>query len=107
MMQAAGWIHSHEASMQHVWPVRTRTVSHVGNAWVIQGADDFDLDDLNLVRRHFPDRRVTLDGDVITVWPTPLPSRRTPHRPSGSRPGSCASGASESARLHIDIRFRK
>jgi hypothetical protein len=40
---------------------------------VVEGADDFDLDDLHLVRRQFPGRRVTLDGDVITVWPTPPP----------------------------------
>ncbi|MET7609357.1 hypothetical protein ABZS96_45095 [Streptomyces avermitilis] len=38
---------------------------------MIQGAGDFDLNDLNLVRHQFPGRRVTLDGDVITVWPTP------------------------------------
>jgi hypothetical protein len=31
---------------------------------------DFGLDDPNLVRRQFPGRLVTLDGDVITVWPT-------------------------------------
>ncbi|MFD7379150.1 hypothetical protein ACFVW1_44840 [Streptomyces olivochromogenes] len=38
---------------------------------MIAGTGDFDLDDLNLVRRHFPFLRVTLDGDVITVWPAP------------------------------------
>ncbi|MFE2487177.1 hypothetical protein ACFY1B_39610 [Streptomyces mirabilis] len=38
---------------------------------MIAGTGDFDLDDLNLVRHRFPGRRVTLDGDVITVWPTP------------------------------------
>jgi hypothetical protein len=36
---------------------------------VVEGAGDFDLDDLHLVRRHFPGRHVTLDGDAITVWP--------------------------------------
>ncbi|MEU6260448.1 hypothetical protein [Streptomyces sp. NPDC047043] len=36
---------------------------------MVQGTGDFDLDDLNLVRRQFPHQRVTLDGDVITVWP--------------------------------------
>ncbi|MFE6020797.1 hypothetical protein ACFQ6O_29995 [Streptomyces sp. NPDC056441] len=33
------------------------------------GSGDFDLADLNSVRRRFTDRHVTLDGDVITVWP--------------------------------------
>lgn len=51
--------------------LRTRAVAHVGSACVITGTGDFDLDVLNLVRHRFPDRRVTLDGDVITVWPTP------------------------------------
>ncbi|WP_181383952.1 hypothetical protein [Streptomyces sp. NWU339] len=46
---------------------------------MVEGAGDFDLDDLNLVRHRFPGRRVTLDGDVITVWPTSPPDRaRTP-----------------------------
>ncbi|HET6857469.1 MAG TPA: hypothetical protein VFH94_10285 [Streptomyces sp.] len=38
---------------------------------MVEGDTDFDLDDLNLVRRQFSGRRVTLDGDVITVWPAP------------------------------------
>ncbi|WP_286246619.1 hypothetical protein [Streptomyces graminofaciens] len=38
-------------------------------------ADDFDLDDLNLVRHRLPGRRVTLDGDVITVWPISSPDQ--------------------------------
>ncbi|WP_369228451.1 hypothetical protein AB5J52_48250 (plasmid) [Streptomyces sp. R39] len=42
---------------------------------MITGAGDFGLDDLNLVRRRFPDRRVTLDGDVITVWPAHPPAQ--------------------------------
>ncbi|MGC0211892.1 hypothetical protein [Streptomyces levis] len=37
--------------------------------------DDFDTDDLELVRRHFPGRHVTLDGDTITVWPRPRETR--------------------------------
>ncbi|WP_278196325.1 hypothetical protein [Streptomyces cylindrosporus] len=36
---------------------------------MVRGSSDFDLTDLNAVRGHFPGRRVTLDGDVITVWP--------------------------------------
>ncbi|MGC2997270.1 hypothetical protein ACPF8X_02395 [Streptomyces sp. G35A] len=42
------------------------------SAWVVHShGDDFDPDDLTLVRRRFPGRHVTLDGDVITVWPHP------------------------------------
>ncbi|MET8453137.1 hypothetical protein [Streptomyces sp. NPDC005209] len=36
---------------------------------MVHGNGDFDLTDLSTVRSHFPDRHVTLDGDVITVWP--------------------------------------
>ncbi|MFF4361042.1 hypothetical protein [Streptomyces sp. NPDC001604] len=36
---------------------------------MVQGIGDFDFDDLSRVQRRFPDRHVTLDGDVITVWP--------------------------------------
>lgn len=71
MTQAAGAIHSNKDSTEGLWPVRTRAVAHVGSACAITGTGDFDLDDLNLVRRQFPDRRVTLDGDVITVWSAP------------------------------------
>ncbi|MFQ6144631.1 hypothetical protein ACLMNJ_16380 [Streptomyces seoulensis] len=42
---------------------------------MLEGTGDFDLDDLHLVRGRFPDRHVTLDGDVITVWPTLPPVR--------------------------------
>ncbi|MEV0186790.1 hypothetical protein AB0I54_47610 [Streptomyces sp. NPDC050625] len=38
-------------------------------------AGEFDVDDLTLVRSQFPRRRVTLDGDVITVWPRPTTAR--------------------------------
>ncbi|MFF5307572.1 hypothetical protein ACFY5F_50360 [Streptomyces sp. NPDC013161] len=41
---------------------------------MIEGVSDFDPDDLQLVRRQFPDRVVTLDGDVITVWPQSTPT---------------------------------
>jgi hypothetical protein len=41
----------------------------------VHGSGDFDLDDLNLVRHQFPHHRVTLDGDVITVWPRPRAAR--------------------------------
>ncbi|WP_329331218.1 hypothetical protein OG866_00285 [Streptomyces sp. NBC_00663] len=55
------------------WPPSTQAVTHIGRACVIQGHTDFTPDDLRLVRDRFPHRHVTLDGDVITVWPTPLP----------------------------------
>ncbi|MEU5894551.1 hypothetical protein ABZ835_48515 [Streptomyces sp. NPDC047461] len=41
---------------------------------MIEGIGDFTPADLTLVRGRFPHRYVTLDGDVITVWPTPLPA---------------------------------
>ncbi|QDN95928.1 hypothetical protein FNV65_06040 [Streptomyces sp. S1A1-8] len=71
MPQATGEVRIPETASGGAWPVRTQAVSYVGNACVIAGTGDFDLDDLNLVRHRFPGRRVTLDGDVITVWPTP------------------------------------
>lgn len=71
MPQATGEVRIPETTSGGARPARARAVSYVGNACVIAGADDFDLDDLNLVRHRFPGRRVTLDGDVITVWPTP------------------------------------
>lgn len=58
-----------------MWPMRTLSVSHVGSAHVLDAADDFDQNDLILVRRQFPGRHVTLDGNVITVWPTPSPNQ--------------------------------
>ncbi len=69
MTPATGSIRSTEQCAEGTWPARAREVSHIGSACVIEGIGDFDLDDLNLVRRRFPDRLVTLDGDVITVWP--------------------------------------
>lgn len=57
------------------WPAGTLTVSQVGDAWVVQAAGDFDLDDLDHVRSRFPRRFVTLDGDIITVWPRPRGQR--------------------------------
>ncbi|MEU6375479.1 hypothetical protein [Streptomyces sp. NPDC046909] len=56
-----------------VWPAATRAVTRIGRACVIEGLADFGPDDLNLVRGLFPARHVTLDGDVITVWPPPRP----------------------------------
>ncbi|MFE9024357.1 hypothetical protein ACFYNL_38230 [Streptomyces sp. NPDC007808] len=44
-------------------------MAHLDDALVLQAAGDFDLDDLNLVRHQFPHRRVTIDGDTITIWP--------------------------------------
>ncbi|MFC9280163.1 hypothetical protein [Streptomyces collinus] len=32
-------------------------------------ATEFAIEDFHLVRDQFPGRHVTLDGDVITVWP--------------------------------------
>lgn len=71
MTQPTGDIRSAEHCAEHEWPRRTRAVSYIGSACVVEGDIDFDLDDLNLVRDQFPGQRVTLDGDVITVWPTP------------------------------------
>ncbi|MEU4507401.1 hypothetical protein [Streptomyces sp. NPDC024089] len=59
--------------------MRTERVSHIGEACLVQGRGDFDFADLNVVRGRFPGRHVTLDGDVITVWPPP---------PEGERDGS-------------------
>ncbi|GAA5704831.1 hypothetical protein Save01_05677 [Streptomyces avermitilis] len=81
MPQAASEIRIPEMASGAEWPVDTQAVSFVGSACVVQGADDFDLDDLNLVRHQFPGRRVTLDGDVITVWPTPLQVGRGEQHP--------------------------
>ncbi|CCK24804.1 hypothetical protein BN159_0425 [Streptomyces davaonensis JCM 4913] len=53
------------------WPPGTLCVFHLGDAWVLRAAVDFGLGDLVLVRHRFPDQHVTLDGDVITVWPRP------------------------------------
>ena len=75
MTQATGAIRSNEECEAEGWPLRTRAVSHIGSACVFEGTGDFDLDDLDLVRARFPDRHVTLDGDVITVWLTLPPGR--------------------------------
>ncbi|MFF4121318.1 hypothetical protein ACFY0P_49110 [Streptomyces sp. NPDC001714] len=55
--------------VQAGWPTRTRDISYLGTACVVHGIGDFDLADLGAVRDRFPGRHVTLDGDVITVWP--------------------------------------
>ncbi|WP_330301551.1 MULTISPECIES: hypothetical protein [unclassified Streptomyces] len=71
---------------------------------MVEGIGDFDLADLHLVRRQFPDRLVTLDGDVITVWSPPPPTRwanspseQPPPRrtDTGSRAGSRTGGTRE------------
>ncbi|MFF0794716.1 hypothetical protein [Streptomyces spiralis] len=46
-------------------------MSYLHDACVVEGHTDFHTADLNLVRDRFPGRHVTLDGDVITVWPRP------------------------------------
>ncbi|MBE8477444.1 hypothetical protein [Streptomyces justiciae] len=62
-----------EAAGPDRWPPATRAVTRIGRACVIEGLADFGPDDLRLVRDRFPHQHVTLDGDVITVWPAPLP----------------------------------
>ncbi|MFJ3338652.1 hypothetical protein [Streptomyces sp. NPDC086766] len=52
-----------------VLPPSTQTLSCTGDACVLTSAEDFTPQDLNLIRRQFPHRLVTLDGNVITVWP--------------------------------------
>ncbi|MFE2579390.1 hypothetical protein [Streptomyces sp. NPDC059378] len=58
-----------------MWPAGTREVARLGDAWVATASADFTPDDLTLVRRQFPARYVTLDGDTITVWPCTPPGR--------------------------------
>ncbi|SHH34506.1 hypothetical protein SAMN05444521_0190 [Streptomyces sp. 3214.6] len=79
-------IHQSEDPWSYTPSTPTRSASRIGDAWVMQGVDDYDLEDLNALRRRFPGRRVTLDGDVITVWPpftisqpSPAPRPPTPH----------------------------
>ncbi|MDG9709737.1 hypothetical protein [Streptomyces sp. DH10] len=69
MTQLVRHIRSNEDTSGRVWPLRTQEVSYIGSACVVESAGDFDTQDLALVRHQFPDRHVTLDGDVITVWP--------------------------------------
>ncbi len=69
MPHALGEVRTVERVVEGEWPVRTQAVAYVGNACVVQGGSDFDVADLDMVRSRFPDRHVTLDGDVITVWP--------------------------------------
>ncbi|GAB2765656.1 hypothetical protein GCM10027072_75560 [Streptomyces bullii] len=69
MSQALGEVRTVETDGEGEWPIRTRAVTYVGSACVVQGGSDFDVADLGMVRSRFPDRHVTLDGDVITVWP--------------------------------------
>ncbi len=84
MSQATDEVRIPETASGEAWPDRTQAVSYVGSACVVEGAGDFDLNDLGLVRRQFPDRRVTLDGDVITVWPA-FPARQTEHSGHGRK----------------------
>ena len=69
ILDTAGQIRTTATPTDAGWPNRTRDVSYAGNACVVHGSGDFDLTDLNTVRERFPGRRVTLDGNVITVWP--------------------------------------
>jgi len=71
-MTSTDALHTNNHLTQDRWPVRTCAVSQVRSAWVLHSyGEDFAPEDLNLVRRRFPGRHVTLDGDVITVWPHP------------------------------------
>lgn len=71
-MHTAPAVHIINRPPQKGWPACTRVITRLDNAWVLHSyGADFDLDDLTLVRRRFPGRHVTLDGDVITVWPHP------------------------------------
>jgi hypothetical protein len=74
MTSATGDIRSNELCAVGTWPVSAQAVTHIGSACVVEGRGDFDPDDLDLVRSQFPDRLVTLDGDVITVWPQSTPT---------------------------------
>jgi hypothetical protein len=69
MSHTPGQIRTTTTAFDAEWPTRTQDVSYVGAARVIHGRSDFDLADLNAVRGRFPGQHVTLDGDVITVWP--------------------------------------
>ncbi|NNN38257.1 hypothetical protein HLK59_49795 [Streptomyces sp. S3(2020)] len=69
-------IRSHELiDEEEAWPASTRAVSYIASACVIEGTGDFTPQDLAVVRGRFPQRHVTLDGDVITVWPATLPAQ--------------------------------
>jgi hypothetical protein len=69
MPHAPSQIRTPEPSFDGEWPSRTQEVAYVEDACVVHGSGDFDLSDLSAVRGRFPGRHVTLDGDVITVWP--------------------------------------
>ena len=69
MSHAPSQIRTTPPAFEGEWPDRTQDVSYVGNAYVVHGSSDFDLADLHAVRHRFASRHVTLDGDVITVWP--------------------------------------
>ncbi|WP_158812364.1 hypothetical protein [Streptomyces fulvoviolaceus] len=69
MTYVARMIRKNKPFLEEAWPAAAQSVSYVAGAWVVQAGVDFDGSDLDVVRGHFPDRRVTLDGDVITVWP--------------------------------------
>jgi hypothetical protein len=84
-------IRTHEAESSIQWPAPTLDVSHIGEACVLRGSGNFTLIDPGAVRALFPGRHVTLDGDVITVWPPPRQSQgQQPLRPAGgsNRQGS-------------------
>ncbi|RII07965.1 hypothetical protein DSC45_34180 [Streptomyces sp. YIM 130001] len=70
---------------REMWPPDTQQVSWEGDAVVVKGGRPFDLPDFDQVQAAFPGRRVTLDGDVITVWPRPGtgPAADEPHEPFG------------------------
>ncbi|MGW3149754.1 hypothetical protein ACWDG1_34850 [Streptomyces sp. NPDC001177] len=56
MTQVSGTIRNTEGRDQEVWPLRTRAVSRIRSACMVEGIGDFDPDDLRLVRDRFPGR---------------------------------------------------
>ncbi|MGW3038142.1 hypothetical protein ACWDCB_44030 [Streptomyces sp. NPDC001178] len=84
MSHTSGQVRTSTTVIDAGWPIRTRDVSYVGDACVLHGSSDFDLADLSWVRDRFPGRHVTLDGDVITVWP-PLRAQPSASAPSLAR----------------------
>ncbi len=80
-------VRKNEGCLDATWPVRARSVRHLGETRAVTGVFDSDFADLNLVREHFPSQRVTPGGGVITVPPQTRAARkgcRTPvHNGSG------------------------
>ena len=69
MQQLSERVHLSQELTDALWPASAQEVTAIGDALVATTTGDFGVDDFHLVRRQFPGRHVTLDGDVITVWP--------------------------------------